>query len=96
MDDISRRESVRGIIVNGLKLDPSNALSDVMIQSMLNGYGENMTNLQVRNELYYLEDKQLIEIKRKNRNVWFAKLNSRGVDFIEGRLEIDGVNLGGE
>lgn len=40
-----------------------------------------LTELEIRREMDYLEERNLIGLERKQ--AWFAKINNHGIDFVE-------------
>lgn len=50
-----------------------------------------VTREEIRADLNFLKDRDLIEIEFINETVMVAKLRERGLDVVEGRIAVEGV-----
>lgn len=78
----SRRENLRWIILLALNSARPIGANEFIILMAVQGVIPDVTNLELRRELGYLKDRQLIEISTDNNN-WFAKLTRDGIDIVE-------------
>ncbi len=78
-----RREQIRWTLLLGLyNARPQGAYEQVLLAIIQAIYADS-TQLEVRRELDYLEDRGLIEIKRYPDGRWWADLKRYGVDIVE-------------
>ncbi|WP_160286844.1 hypothetical protein [Pseudomonas knackmussii] len=79
----ARRESMRWYILRALDnsrpIDPHEAVVLATIQ----GIFPDATQVELRRELDYLEDRSLVTIERKPSGQWVAGLTHYGVDIVE-------------
>jgi hypothetical protein len=78
----ARREEMRWNILRALYAAQPIGTSEAIIKTALIEIVPDVTILDIRREMDYLAERQLIEIE-KNRPVWFAKINYHGIDFVE-------------
>jgi len=78
----ARREEMRWLILRALYAAQPMGTSEVIIRNALEPVIPDATELEIRKEMDYLEERDLAKIER-NRPVWFAKINNHGIDFIE-------------
>jgi hypothetical protein len=85
----SRREAMRWYILrtldNARPVDPHEAL----VLSTIQGIFIDATQLEVRRELDYLKDRDLVTLVKQPSNVWIAGLTRYGVDVVEYTLDCD-------
>jgi hypothetical protein len=94
--DIRRiiREDMRGRILQALYLGQPFGLNEAVVQAIVSDIFQTATEIEVRRELDYLEERGLITIGDKHRQAWFAKLTRGGVDVFERTVPCDpGIRL---
>lgn len=77
----SRRENLRWFILLSLYSARPFGTSEAIILSAVQPVVPDITNLELRRELGYLKDRQLIEINTEHG--WFCKLTRNGTDVVE-------------
>ncbi len=89
------REEMRGKILEILHLGQPFGLNEPVIQAAMNDiFNEMVTEIEVRKEMDYLEERGLITIGGRHRPDWFAKLTRDGVDVFERTVPCDpGIQL---
>lgn len=84
-----RRESMRWNLINTLdKARPHTSSEQFLLQVMQAIYPD-ATALEVRRELDYLADRDLVELNKQPSGTWFADLTRYGVDIAEYTIECD-------
>jgi hypothetical protein len=78
----ARREEMRWLILRALYAAQPMGTSEAIIRNALEPVIPDATELEIRKELDYLEERELAKVER-NRPVWFAKINNHGIDFVE-------------
>lgn len=89
------REEMRGKILQALYLGQPFGLNEAVVQATMRDiFSEAVTEIEVRKEMDYLEERGLIAIGEKHRPAWFAKLTRAGVDVFERTVPCDpGIRL---
>ncbi len=84
MDDFKavRLKQIRRIVLELLKLVGMTGANEGIIISVVNSRKLNVTTFEMRNELDYLAQRNVITVDRGN--TWFAKLTPVGSDIIDG------------
>ena len=83
---------IRGKICAALRIEYPRSVSSESVLVMLKEMGHSrVTAIDVRSHFEYLKDKDFIEITKRRRNFWEAKLMPKGVDFLEGNDDYEGV-----
>lgn len=79
----SKKEHVRWLIL--LTLDHARPIgaSEGLLLSTIQTVPMQLTMMELRRELDYLQGKGLVELKGKEMSRWHARLSSNGVDFVE-------------
>jgi len=77
----ARREEARWVILLSLYSAQPIGTSEVIIRNAIEPVVPDITGLEIRRELDYLEERKLISVER--RQVWFAKINNHGIDVVE-------------
>jgi len=84
-----RRESMRWNLINTLdKARPHTSSEQFLLQVMQAIYPD-ATALEVRRELDYLADRDLVELNKQPSGMWFADLTRYGVDIAEYTIECE-------
>ena len=78
----ARREEMRWLILYALYAAQPVGTSEAVVISAVVEVIPDITELELRREIDYLEERKLIRVER-NRCVWFAKINRHGIDFVE-------------
>lgn len=84
-----RREDIRWQILLTLNnARPIGAYEEVVLTVVRASYPD-ATALEVRRELDYLTDRELVEIRKEPAGRWFAELSRYGVDVAEYTVDCD-------
>lgn len=78
-----RRESMRWNIISTLDKARPHTTSEQFVLDVMRAIYPDATALEVRRELGYLEDRQLVDVNRTPSGAWFADLTRYGVDIAE-------------
>ncbi len=84
-----RRESMRWnilLILNNAR--PVGAYEDLVLATLQSIYPD-ATALELRRELDYLADRELVTLNKEPSGRWFAELNRHGTDVAEYTVECD-------
>lgn len=85
--DQIRREQIRWTLILGLyNARPQGAYEQVLL-AIIQALYPDSTQLEVRRELDYLEDRKLVELRKEANGRWWGDLTRHGVDFKEGTIE---------
>jgi hypothetical protein len=91
MNDLQkiRRENMRWNLLLGLNnARPLGAFEEVLLSIMQALYPDATQN-EVRRELDYLADRELVEIKKQPDGRWHSELSRHGVDIVEYTVDVD-------
>ncbi len=84
-----RREFLRWVLLLGLNnAHPYGAYEEVVL-SIVQGVYADATRQEVRRELEYLHDRELVEVTHQPDGRWKAKINRHGIDLVEYTVECD-------
>jgi len=81
----ARREEIRWNALFALNSAQPMGTSEVIIRNALQAIIPDITELELRKALDYLEERKLISIEKVR--VWFAKINNHGIDIVEYAVE---------
>lgn len=84
-----RRESMRWLILRALDFGRPSALHEHLLLSTVQGIFTDSTRLELRREMDYLEDRDLVKLDRKPDGVWWADLTRYGTDLVEYSIECE-------
>lgn len=84
-----RRESMRWYLLLTLYNGHPNRVFEDLLLSTMQGIFPDSTHLEVRRELDYLMDRELITVTKEPSGRWFAELGRYGVDVVEYTIDID-------
>lgn len=84
-----RRESMRWLILRALDFGRPSALHEQLLLSTVQGIFSDSTHLELRRELDYLSDRDLVKIERKPDGIWWADLTRYGTDLVEYSIECE-------
>lgn len=89
--DIERgkREQMRWLILLTLNAARPLGAPEGLILTCITDQDMQVTTLELRRELDYLEDRGLIELDRGQRPAWTAQLTRTGVDVVEYTVECE-------
>ncbi len=79
----TRREGMRWIILLTLNNNRPEPASEWLIGETIRGVIKDATDREVRKELDYLRDRELISIKADPDDMWHADITRHGVDVVE-------------
>lgn len=83
MNEKARREGMRWHLINTLNKARPYTSSEVFLLDVMRGIYPNTTQLELRQQLEYLQDRKLIDLSKQPSGMWFADLNRLGVDIAE-------------
>lgn len=84
-----RREAMRWHLINTLnKARPYTTNEQFLLDVMRHIYPD-VTALEIRRELDYLSDRDLLELNKEPSGTWFADLARYGVDIAEYTIECE-------
>ncbi len=84
-----RRESMRWLILRALDYGRPTALHEHLLLSTIQGIFSDATQLELRRELDYLADRDLVKLVRKPDGVWWADLTRYGTDLVEYSIDCE-------
>ncbi|MDR2261566.1 MAG: hypothetical protein LBE06_11705 [Azoarcus sp.] len=89
MDDVEkvRRESMRWNILNVLNKNRPHLMSEVFLLDIIRAIFPGATLVELRRELDYLEERNLVKLSKKPTGQWFAELSRYGIDIAEYTVE---------
>ena len=79
----ARREGMRWYILNTLNKARPYTTSEMFLLDVMRSIYPDTTALELRQQLDYLEDRQLLDLNKTPNGVWFADLKRLGVDIAE-------------
>lgn len=85
----ARREGMRWNLLNCLDKARPYTTSEVFLVDVMRGIYPDATPMEVRRELDYLHDRQLIVLTKQPSGAWFADLARFGVDLVEYSVDCD-------
>lgn len=85
----TRREQIRWIALDAVNHGRPYPVAEPLILGAIQGVPVQCTALELRRELGYLDDRDLIELKRLEGAPWTAELTRTGVDVVEYTVECD-------
>lgn len=80
----------RLVILQSLEACNNDANQNIL-QTCLNQYGHDISMDLVRTHLSWLDEQELITIRRLANDLFVAQITQRGLDVANGRTVIDGV-----
>jgi hypothetical protein len=85
----AKREQLRWLILETLNAARPIGANEGLINQTVSDIQGGVTILELRRELDYLEDRELVKITGKNSPVWHAELTRTGVDVVEYTVDCD-------
>ncbi|XXQ69030.1 hypothetical protein ACKLNO_03995 [Neisseriaceae bacterium B1] len=83
MNEKYRREGMRWHLINTLNKARPYTSSEVFLLDVMRGIYPDVTALELRQQLEYLQDRKLVDLNKQPSGMWFADLNRLGVDIAE-------------
>lgn len=83
MNEKARREGMRWHLINTLNKARPYTSSEVFLLDVMRGIYPDATQLELRQQLEYLQDRKLLNLTKQPSGMWFADLNRLGVDVAE-------------
>lgn len=84
-----RRESMRWLILRALDYGRPSALNEQLLLATVQGIFSDATQLELRRELDYLEDRDLVKLERRPDGTWRADLTRYGTDLVEYAIDCE-------
>lgn len=84
-----RREMMRWNIILTLNNARPIGAAEELVLSVVQAISPDATQVEVRRELDYLEERGLVKIKREPNGHWLAELTRHGVDLAEYTVDCD-------
>jgi len=78
-----RREELRWLILRALYAAQPVGTAETIIRNAIEPIIPDATVMEIRRELDYLAERDLVSIVEKDRPTWFAKINRYGIDVVE-------------
>lgn len=85
----ARREELRWLILNALYAAQPIGTSETVIKNAIEPVILDITLLEIRKELDYLAERNLISMNCRDTPVWNAKINRHGIDVVEYTVDCD-------
>ena len=83
MNEKARREGMRWHLINTLNKARPYTSSEAFLLDVMRGIYPDVTALELRQQLEYLQDRKLLDLTKQPSGMWFADLNRLGVDIAE-------------
>lgn len=84
-----RREGLRWNLINTLNLNRPFTTAETWLLDVMRASYPDVSGLEVRKELDYLMDRELITITKQPSGMWFADLTRHGVDIAEYTIDCE-------
>lgn len=85
----SRRETVRWLILLTLNAARPVGANELIVVDTVRAAQPDVTDREVRVEMDYLEERDLVELSRRDDPTWFGKLTRTGIDVVEYTVDCD-------
>jgi hypothetical protein len=79
----ARREELRWMILRALYAAQPIGTTEIIVMQAIMPVCPDVTLIEVRRELDYLAERDLVTVYSENTPVWFAKINRHGIDIVE-------------
>lgn len=83
MNEKARREGMRWHLINTLNKARPYTSSEAFLLDVMRGIYPDVTALELRQQLEYLQDRGLLDLTKQPSGMWFADLSRFGVDIAE-------------
>lgn len=84
-----RRESLRWYLILALYNARPEELCEEIIQSTMRGIYPDVTPIEVRQQLDYLADRELVKLRKEPSGRWWGDLTCFGTDIAEYTIDCD-------
>ncbi len=84
-----KREQLRWLILITLNAARPIGANEQLILQTVQGVPLAVTQLELRREIDYLEERGLVKVRNQHTGNWFAELTRDGVDVVEYTVECD-------
>lgn len=79
----ARREELRWLILSALYAAQPIGTSEAVIKNAIEPVILDLTLLEIRKELDYLAERDLVTVSHRDGPIWTAKINRHGIDVVE-------------
>lgn len=84
-----RREQIRWFLLVSANISrPAGMYTEAMLPIVQATYPD-ATHQEIRRELDYLEERELVKVKRDSMDRWFVELTRHGVDLVEYTVDVE-------
>lgn len=84
-----RRELMRWTLLQALDNARPSELVEMVVQQTMRAVYPDTTEIEVRRELDYLEERELVKIRKTPDNIWWCSLSRAGIDFVEYTINLE-------
>jgi len=84
-----RREYMRWIILLALNTSRPDDLHDHVVLQTVQAIYPDATQLEVRREIDYLVDRELVSVRKQPTGIWWCGLTRYGVDIVEYTVDVE-------
>ena len=85
----ARREGLRWNILKLLHMAAPYTTNEALVLDTMRGIYPDASQDEVRKQLDYLEDRDLIELRKEPSGTWFANIDRYGTDIVEYSVDCD-------
>jgi hypothetical protein len=85
----ARRLEMRWLLLLALHAAQPIGTSEVVVRNAIEPVIPDVTEMEIRRELDYLQERKLVTVSNRNTPVWFAKINRYGIDVVEYTVDCD-------
>ena len=79
----ARREELRWMILRALNAAQPIGTTEIIVLKAIEPVVPDVTLIELRRELDYLAERDLVTVDSEDTPVWFAKINRHGIDIVE-------------
>jgi len=79
----ARREEIRWMILRALYAAQPIGTTEIIVMAAIVPVCPDVTINEIRRELDYLAERDLVTVSNTHMPVWFAKINRHGIDLVE-------------
>ncbi len=84
----ARREELRWLILQALNAAQPVGAPETIVKNAIETVILDVTVMEIRNQLDYLAERELITLTHRDSPVWFAKINRHGMDIVEYTVDV--------
>lgn len=85
----ARRETLRWLLLVTLNVTRPEPAAITLIKQVIAATYSDITDAEVKRELVYLEDRELVRIERDSLGGWYSVLTRHGVDVVEYTIPVE-------